>query len=172
MYNIYEHRRATAALPLPSQHRHAGCASFSRRHILAFNLSLTSPRQFCLPRTGLAKALGLGNVKLLGYYFAVLSDYRTAMALGYTHEKLHPGTASPPRRLPRSMTCYVPSLAAHEVHVKLIGYDFAVLLECRIVKPLSCTHDKHHLGSASPRRLPRSLTCCVRSLTACQTRSR
>ena len=32
--------------------------------------------------------------------------------------------------------------------------------------PLSCTHGKLHPGSATPRRLPRSLTCCVESLTA------
>ena len=38
--------------------------------------------------------------------------------------------------------------------------------------PLSCAHEKLYHGSATPRRLPRSLTCCVPSLAARQTRSR
>ena len=37
---------------------------------------------------------------------------------------------------------------------------------------LSCTHEKHHLGSATPRRMPRNLTCCIPSITARQTRPR
>ena len=42
--------------------------------------------------------------------------------------------------------------------VRLLNYRIAILL--------SCTHGKLHPGSATPRRLPRSLTRCVPSLTA------
>ena len=47
----------------------------------------------------------------------------------------------------------------------LLGHDFAMLWDFRLVIPLSCTHDKLHPGSATPRRLPRSSTCCVPSLS-------
>ena len=36
----------------------------------------------------------------------------------------------------------------HE-NIELIGYDFAMLCDCRPVIPLSCTHDKLHLRSHS-----------------------
>ena len=69
-------------------------------------------------------------------------------------------------RLPRSLTCRVESLTAHVLHVNLLRYDFAVLLDHMVVIPLSSTHGKLYPGSAAPRRLPRSLTCCVPSLKA------
>ena len=55
--------------------------------------------------------------------------------------------------------------------MQLIGYDLAVLCDCRTVVPLSCTHGKHYPGGTTPRRLPRSIACCLPSLTACRTHS-
>ena len=57
-----------------------------------------------------------------------------------------------PRRLPRSLTCCVPSLTAHMLHAKLLRemeMDFAMLRSCRAVIPLSFTHEKLHLRSHS-----------------------
>ena len=50
---------------------HSAIHSRSAMH-WRFNRSLTSSRYFRLPRTGLAKALDLENVKLFGYDFAML----------------------------------------------------------------------------------------------------
>ena len=46
-----------------------------------------------------------------------------------------------------------------------VRYDFAMPLDYRIVIPLSCSHGKLHIGSATPWRLPRSLTRCVPRLS-------
>ena len=85
--------------------------------------------------------------------------------LSSTHEKLHPGSTTT-RRVPRSLTCNVESLTAHILNVNLLRYDFARIRDYRAVTPSSSTHDKLHSGSATPRLLPRGLTCCVPSLTA------
>ena len=130
-----------------------------------FNRSLTSPRQFRLPSTGLAEALDLENLKLLGYYFAMLRDFGIVIPLSFTHDKLYPGSATP-RQLARSLTCCLPCLTAHLLHLKLLLYDYAVLRNFKIATPLSCTNDKHHPGSTTPRWLPRRLTWCVPSHTA------
>ena len=118
-----------------------------------------------MPSTGPAKALDLENVELLRnvfYDYVRIKDCDTfeLYALKAPSWKRH----SP--RLPRSLTCRVESLTAHVLHVKLLRYDFAVLLDHMVVIPLSSTHGKLYPGSAAPRRLPRSLTCCVPSLTA------
>ena len=54
----------------------------------------------------------------------------------------------------------------------LLRCDSAMRWDCRTTILLSCTHFKPHLGSATPRQLPRSLTCCVPCFKARQTRSR
>ena len=130
-----------------------------------FNRSLAPSRQFRSPSTGLAEALDLGNLKPLGYDFLMLWDFRIVNLLSCAHGKLYPGSATP-RRLPRSLSGCVASLTAHILHAKLIWYHFAALRDCMIVILLSCTHDKPHPGSATTWRLPRSLTCCIPSLTA------
>ena len=148
-------------------------ALYSRSAIpLRFNWSLTSSRQYRLPSSGLAKALDMDfeNLKPLGYDFAKLRDCRIAVLLSCMHEKLYPGSATP-RQLPRSSVCCVPTPTVPMLHPKLVRYDFAMIWDCRVVKPLRCAHGKFHLGSATPLRLPRSLSCCVPSLTARHARS-
>ena len=115
-----------------------------------------------MPSAGLAKALGVGNVKMIGFHFAILRDCRIVIPLSCTHDKLYPGSATP-RRLSRSLTCCLPCLTAHLLHLKLLLYDYAVLRNFKIATPLSCTNDKHHPGSTTPRWLPRRLIWCVPS---------
>ena len=60
---------------------------------MAISTSYTSSyerTQGHLPSTGLAKALVLGNVKLLGHDFAMPWDCRIVIPLGCTHDKPHP----------------------------------------------------------------------------------
>ena len=47
-----------------------------------------------LARHRARKALGLKNVKLLGYDFAMLLDYTIVISLSCTHENLHPRSHS------------------------------------------------------------------------------
>ena len=95
-----------------------------------------------------------------------------------THGALHSRSAMP-WRLHRSLTSSrqsrVPKTGCARAldlgNLQLIGYDLAVLCDCRTVVPLSCTHGKHYPRGTTPRRLPRSIACCLPSLTACRTHS-
>ena len=69
--------------------------------------------------------------------------------LSCTHEKLHPGSAAP-RRLPRSLACYVPSLTAPR-HTHAMNTPLSLFWQPSKLAMLELlTRIQHLCGSSSP----------------------